>query len=73
MEFFDSDKKTSRPGTMGEEGTGFGMPLVKSYIEKFGGTIDLKSKSIEDSPHDHGTIICLILACAAPAMTKEVA
>jgi signal transduction histidine kinase len=34
---FDATKKTTRLGTAGERGTGFGMPIVKSYVEKLGG------------------------------------
>lgn len=52
---FDSDYKTSRLGTIGEKGTGFGMPIVKSYIEKYGGVIEVNSKTITDFPIDHGT------------------
>lgn len=42
---FDPSIKTSRPGTLGERGTGFGMPIVKAYIEKFGGKIDIRSQT----------------------------
>ena len=48
IHLFDPSKKTSRSGTAEEKGTGFGMPIVKTYIEKFGGHILVKSK-IKDS------------------------
>ena len=55
---FDTYKETSRLGTSGEKGTGFGMPLVKSYMELYGGSIEVQS--IEKSPEaerneNHGT------------------
>jgi signal transduction histidine kinase len=46
---FDIGSHTNRPGTEGEEGTGFGMPLVKSFIEHFGGTISVQSQTAEES------------------------
>lgn len=45
---FDSNKKTTRPGTLGEVGTGFGMPLVKAYLDYFGAEIKIKSWTLED-------------------------
>ncbi len=52
---FDIGAKTSRTGTAGEVGTGFGMPLLKSYVELFGGQVEVQSKNIADYPSDHGT------------------
>jgi len=56
---FDVSKTTNRAGTNGEKGTGFGMPLVKKFMEKYGGDIHVYSKAIEEFPDDHGTKICL--------------
>ncbi len=47
---FDPSEKTSRPGTNGEKGTGFGMPIVKAYIEEFGGVIQVQSAQGELDP-----------------------
>lgn len=58
-DIFLADKKTSRPGTMGEKGTGFGMPLMKSFVEKFGGQVRVHSRPIESNPQDHGTTFTL--------------
>ncbi|OFZ38060.1 MAG: hypothetical protein A2504_13630 [Bdellovibrionales bacterium RIFOXYD12_FULL_39_22] len=58
---FMPNKKTSRKGTAGEEGTGFGMPLVKTYIERYGGSIEIKSKTIDEFPDSHGTEVILKL------------
>ena len=54
---FDPAHATSRPGTSGEKGTGFGMPIIKSYVERFGGTIEIESVA-EPAP-GHGTRIRL--------------
>ena len=51
---FDLRQKTNRKGTMGEEGTGFGLPIVKTYVEKLNGFIDVESTTIDESK-DHGT------------------
>ncbi len=62
-DLFDLSKPTSRDGTEGERGTGFGMPLVKKFMQKYGGEISINSKPIEDFPNDHGTEICLRFNC----------
>jgi DNA-binding response OmpR family regulator len=58
---FNISKSNSRRGTVGELGTGFGMPMVKKFIELYNGTIDIKSKDIEKYPDDHGTEITITL------------
>ena len=51
---FDDHAKVSRRGTDSEEGTGFGMPLVKRYVEKNGGAIGIESS---ESGPDRGTVV----------------
>lgn len=58
---FDEFKETSRHGTCGEVGTGFGMPLVKNLVEAFGGRIEVESRTAEESPESHGTIFRVYL------------
>ncbi|MCJ8346487.1 hybrid sensor histidine kinase/response regulator [bacterium] len=58
---FKTDTTTSTKGTAGEKGTGFGMPLVKRWIERFGGEIEVKSSHQSESPNQHGTEIYLSL------------
>ena len=56
---FKSDAKTSRVGTGGEAGTGFGLPICKFYMDLYGGAISVTSKAKEKSPIDHGTTFTL--------------
>jgi len=56
-DLFDLTKKTSRPGTSGEKGTGFGMPLIKKFVELYGGKIMITSSENKN----HGTEITLLL------------
>jgi nitrogen fixation/metabolism regulation signal transduction histidine kinase len=41
--FNEKGKMYSTIGTQGEKGTGYGMMLVKNYMEFFGGNIELDS------------------------------
>lgn len=41
---FDKSQKCSRPGTAGEEGTGFGLPLSQEIIELHGSSINVQSE-----------------------------
>lgn len=59
---FDPSAKNSRPGTLGEVGTGFGMAQVKSYVDYFGGKIDIESRPQDRFPMDHGTKITLTMS-----------
>ncbi|MES0488956.1 MAG: hybrid sensor histidine kinase/response regulator [Leptospirales bacterium] len=64
VDIFDVTKKTSRPGTEKERGTGFGMPLVKQFINLYGGSLDVSSTEInetDESNEDHGTEIKIYL------------
>jgi CheY-like chemotaxis protein/anti-sigma regulatory factor (Ser/Thr protein kinase) len=63
---FRTDQPTSRPGTAGELGTGFGMPLVKRYVELFGGTVAVESSDGEDG-RTPGTTVHLVLPKARAA------
>lgn len=40
---FEISKKTSRQGTAGETGTGFGMNIMKSFVEMYGGEVFVES------------------------------
>lgn len=56
---FEMNSSTSRPGTSGEKGTGFGLPIVKAYVEKLDGKISVSSKTSEQDILNHGTTFTL--------------
>jgi signal transduction histidine kinase len=58
-QIFDPFSPTTREGTTGEKGTGFGMPLIKRLIERYGGSIDIDSHTGESN---HGTKITITLS-----------
>lgn len=60
-DLFKFNKMTSRKGTSGESGTGFGMPLVKKFVTAFGGKIEVTSTEKLNGNPDHGTTIRLTL------------
>jgi len=47
--------KQSRVGTSGEVGTGFGLPIVKNFLQKYGATIEVSSKTKKDVVEDETT------------------
>ena len=58
---FDPNAHTNRTGTDGEKGTGFGLPIVKLYVEKHLGQIEVSSKNKEEFPLNHGTSFSVTL------------
>jgi len=42
---FNPKISTSRTGTHGEKGTGLGLPILKMFMDKFGGEIDVSSST----------------------------
>lgn len=60
-EFERSGQLRSRPGTEGERGTGFGMPIIKSFVSYFGGTMRLVSRVEAPGVRHHGTVITIRL------------
>ena len=54
---FSYENHTNRLGTQGEKGTGFGMPLVKTLLERMKAQIQIRSKDKKDYPNEHGTEI----------------
>lgn len=59
------DKKANRLGTRGESGHGFGMPLVKLFLDLNNIKFKVESKAIEHHPNEHGTSISLYIPKAA--------
>ena len=60
-DMFDISKTTTRQGTEGEKGTGFGMPLVKKFVTAYGGSMELSSEEKKDNAANHGTEVRLYL------------
>lgn len=58
---FEVDKPTTRLGTSGEEGTGFGMPLVRKFIESYGGEIIIRSQTENTEGFEQGTEVSILL------------
>ncbi len=58
---FDVNKATTREGTNGEAGTGYGMPLVQKFAKAYGGDIQILSKEKDETTYDHGTEIIITL------------
>ncbi|HND85121.1 MAG TPA: sensor histidine kinase, partial [Pseudobdellovibrionaceae bacterium] len=52
---FQFDQNTSRKGTGGEKGTGFGMPLMKSYLDLMECPLSVQSWTKEEHADKHGT------------------
>lgn len=64
---FNLSYRTNRRGTEGETGTGFGMPLVKKFVEAYGGSISIDSTEKTEVPGediDHGTVVTVRLKAA---------
>ena len=53
---FQIENLKSRRGTEGETGTGFGMPLIKKFLSKYGGSISICSSDLEKN---HGTEVVI--------------
>lgn len=64
---FELDAKTTRPGTDGSPGTGFGLRAVKSFVDFFGGRISVESKAEDAFPEDHGTVVTVRLHSCFPS------
>lgn len=68
---FDLGKSHSRPGTDGETGTGFGMPLVQRFVTQFGGRLEVTSRDQASHPENHGTEFRIWLT-KSPELVDEV-
>jgi signal transduction histidine kinase len=56
---FRTDQPTSRAGTGGERGTGYGMPVVKAYMNRYGGDIKVESRTAGADGGATGTKVTL--------------
>lgn len=58
---FDISKSKSRRGTMGKTGTGFGLPMVKKFVNLYGGTVEVFSQDGDHAPENRGTEVKITL------------
>jgi signal transduction histidine kinase len=61
---FDLEAKTTRAGSEGEPGTGFGLRTVKHFVELFGGRLEITSRDEKEYPEHHGTTVAVRLKSA---------
>ncbi|MCG8528479.1 MAG: hybrid sensor histidine kinase/response regulator [Opitutales bacterium] len=58
---FDPKKVTRRAGTLNEQGTGYGMGLVKKLVRVYGGDIRIESVAKSADNRNHGTTVFVSL------------
>ncbi|MFM6929514.1 MAG: sensor histidine kinase [Bdellovibrio sp.] len=58
---FNISSNTNRPGTLGEKGTGYGLPLAKEYLQMMSGKIEITSNEHATKDEPQGTKVKLTL------------
>ncbi len=61
---FEFSKKTSRPGTAGEKGSGFGLPIAKLFLDQMNISIEVQSWTESSPLNSQGTEFKLIFDIA---------
>jgi signal transduction histidine kinase len=61
---FDPNIQSSRLGLHGEKGTGFGMPVAKFMLDRFGGKLHIESKTKDKNQTSGTTITITLKPCA---------
>lgn len=57
----DKGRVSSSAGTSGETGQGFGLTIAKSFVDSYGGEIEIESRPQTLYPEEHGTSIRIYL------------
>lgn len=60
-QIFSNSHPTSRLGTKGERGTGLGMPIMRSFLSRYGATVTVQSWTTLDHSSQTGTLFELKL------------
>jgi signal transduction histidine kinase len=68
---FDPKKVTRRAGTLNEQGTGYGMGLVKKLMGAYKGNIRVESTSKSQDNRNHGTTVELVFRKPIPRVEVE--
>lgn len=58
-DLFDLTKAKSRPGTKGEMGAGYGMPVMKRYLDLFGASVQVDSCTKREGSDHSGTRVSI--------------
>lgn len=58
---FDGRKSVSRQGTSGEQGTGFGVPLVYKFVKSFNGQIEVESLCEDQGGKQRGSTFTVLM------------
>lgn len=65
-EIFNEQKCGSSIGTMGEIGTGYGMPLAYQFVKAYDGHINVQSITKESSRDNHGSTFIVSIPMISP-------
>jgi Signal transduction histidine kinase len=65
---FSLNYTTTRSGTAGEKGTGYGMPLAKEYLLLMGGEIEVTSSEEKKDDNRPGTLVMIKLPLATHSL-----
>ena len=69
---FDFGASQSTQGTRGERGHGFGLPLLKRYMDSVSGEVNIESKAKDEHEKDHGTEIELLFEISGERRGEKV-
>lgn len=64
QKLFDSSEITTRKGTAGEVGTGFGLPIARAVLVRMGGAINVNSFEAKVGESNSGTSFTILLNSA---------
>lgn len=67
---FSFERSVTTTGTKGERGTGYGLPLMKRYIDQIHGKVYVESAEKSDSAVNHGTSFHLEFDLLSPGPRK---